>query len=83
MPLAKNCSFARLMQARAELGTGQIMLRRVDIDVLESCGIVDLNGEALSIFLSLKFNGPFGKNTAKSPIELNDRRSIRSSFSGY
>ena len=59
------------------------MLQRVDIDVLENCGIADLNGEALSIFLSRKFKGPFGKNTGKSPIELNDRRSIGSSFSDY
>ena len=43
------------------------MFLRVDVDVLENCGIADLNGEALSIFRSLKFKGPFGKKYSKKP----------------
>ena len=34
------------MKAREELVKSQIMVQRVDIDVLGNCGTVDLSGEA-------------------------------------
>jgi len=49
---AKNYSPARLMQARAELGTGQIMVQRVDIGAVENCVMVTgMRGERIDFSL--------------------------------
>ena len=53
----KNYSFARLVKAWGETGTGQIMVERVNPEVVESYGIADLGDLMLEPFKSVALKG--------------------------
>ena len=53
----KNYSFAQLVKAWDETGTGQVMLERVDPELVESYGIADLGNVALKPFKSVALKG--------------------------
>ena len=53
----KNYSFAQLVKAWDETGMGQVMVERVDPELVESYGIADLSGVALEPFKSVALRG--------------------------
>ena len=53
----KNYSFARLVKAWGETGTGQIMVERVNPEVVESYGVADIGGVMLEPFKSVALKG--------------------------
>ena len=53
----KNYSFARLVNAWGETGTGQIMVERVNPEVVESYGIADIGEVMLEPFESVALKG--------------------------
>jgi len=53
----KNYSFAQLVKAWDETGMGQVMLERVDLELVESYGIADLGDVALEPFKSVALKG--------------------------
>ena len=53
----KNYSFAQLVKAWDETGTGQIMVERVNPEVVESYGIADLGNVMLEPFKSVALKG--------------------------
>jgi UTP--glucose-1-phosphate uridylyltransferase len=53
----KNYSFAQLVKAWGETGTGQIMVERVNPEVVESYGIADIGGVMLEPFESVALKG--------------------------
>ena len=53
----KNYSFAQLVKAWGETGTGQIMVERVNPEVVESYGIADLGDLMLEPFKSVALKG--------------------------
>lgn len=57
---AKNHSFCELVNAWNTSGVGQIMVERVDYDVIENYGVVDLDG---------KVSNPFDSIPLKSVVE--------------
>ena len=61
----KNYSFAQLVKAWDETGTGQIMVESVEPDAVESYGIADLNGESAEPFKSLPVKGLVEKPSPK------------------
>ena len=59
----KNYSFAQLVKAWDETGMGQVMLERVDPELVESYGIADLGDVALDPFESVALKGLVEKPT--------------------
>jgi UTP--glucose-1-phosphate uridylyltransferase len=53
----KNYSFAQLVKAWDETGAGQVMVERVNPEVVESYGIADLGGVMLEPFKSVALKG--------------------------
>lgn len=69
--LDKNYSFAAMTDAWNETGIGQVMVERVDSDMIENYGVADLGGVEREAFDSAAFEGLVEKPTSdEAPSNL-------------
>ncbi len=61
-----NFSFSQLVNAWNETGVGQVMVERVESNVVENYGIADLGGQKQEAFKSIKLKGLVEKPSLKA-----------------
>jgi len=61
----RNYSFSKLVEAWNDTGVGQIMVERVDSNIIENYGVVDLDGKDSSPFCSTPLKGLVEKPSLK------------------